>query len=60
MKEQTIPAHWNAEQADEIMSFLTELNHAIWNKYGNAIMDYKLSQREEEPEMEYFDDDIPW
>ncbi len=63
MKILKITTHWTPEEADCVYQFLDDLKEAIWQRYGEDILDmYKTIQDEQQAEYEEcdFNDEIPF
>ncbi|MDO8846615.1 hypothetical protein [Methylicorpusculum sp.] len=63
MKILKITTHWTPEEADCVYQFLDDLKEAIWQRYGEDILDmYKTIQDEQQAEHEEcdFNDEIPF
>ncbi|MDP2180839.1 MAG: hypothetical protein Q8K19_20285 [Methylicorpusculum sp.] len=63
MKILKITTHWTPEEADCVYQFLDDLKEAIWQRYGEDILDmYKTIQDEQQAEHEecHFNDEIPF
>lgn len=63
MKILRITTHWTPEEADCVYQFLDELKEAIWEHYGEDIVQlYKTLQDEQQAGHEEcdFNDEIPF
>lgn len=63
MKILKITTHWTPEEADCVYQLLDDLKEAIWQRYGEDILDrYKTIQDEQQAEHEEcdFNDEIPF
>lgn len=63
MKILRITTHWTPEEADCVYQFLDDLKEAIWQRYGEDILDlYKTIPDEQQagPEESDFNDEIPF
>ncbi|WP_404357097.1 hypothetical protein [Methylotuvimicrobium sp. KM1] len=63
MKILRITTHWTPEEADCVYQFLDDLKEAIWQCYGEDILDlYKTIPDEQQagPEESDFNDEIPF
>ena len=63
MKILKITTHWSAEEAEGIYQLLDELKDAIWQSYGEDILEmHKTIQLEKQDGGEYWDpnDELPF
>jgi len=59
MKTLKITTHWTAEQADAVYQCLDDLKEAIWQCYGEEIIEmYRQEQVEEKTKDSEFYDDV--
>jgi len=59
MKTLKITAHWTAEQADAVYQCLDDLKEAIWQCYGEEIIEmYQHEQVEEQTNDDEFYDEV--
>jgi len=63
MKILRITTHWSAEEAECIYQLLDELKEAIWQSYGEDILEmHKIRQLEKQASdgLEDFNDETPF
>ena len=63
MKILKITTHWSAEEAEGIYQLLDELKDAIWQSYGEDILEmHKTMQLEKQDGSEYLgpNDELPF
>jgi len=62
MKVLKITTHWTVEEADCVYQLLDELKSALWQSYGEEIVQMHQMIQEEQQERENgtFFDDIPF
>jgi hypothetical protein len=63
MKILRITTHWSAEEAEYVYQLLDEFKEAIWQSYGEDILEmHKIRQLEKQAsdELEDFNDETPF
>lgn len=61
MKTLKITTHWTPEEADCIYQFLDDFKEALWQQYGEDMVEiHKANQDEQTCREEAFNDDLPF
>ncbi|KGJ96023.1 hypothetical protein [Thalassotalea sp. ND16A] len=61
MKTLKITTHFTTEEADTVYQFLDEVKNAIWNSYGDDIIEmHKQIAKEQREQNHELNDDLPF